>query len=724
MLPNTRELQILGSEERRLSAQGNVGWELDCRRWGQVGFWEKDPQDTDIEWWKEVFRRTRIDAVVLNAGPGITFYPSKLRIRRSRFLGERDFFGEFVAAARSLGIRVMARIDSWGLQPEIYHDHPDWAMVDPAGEPMVYRTSEMLASCPASPYLWEFIPEVLREVLRTYEVDGIFDRGGAQLPNLPLCHCLHCQRRFRTDTALSLPTGVDWDDHRYRQWLQWRYKLSADLWEHLDQVVRSVKPWAFWQGSLPGHDLDHFPVGGPGWQRIQGRAAQFNLDHQGRDLDVPPTRAGEMLKLLRVVAGDKPAIGIFAAWYAIGSDVKRACARPSADMALWMAETVACGVRPWWHSVGASNTDRRWLPEVERFYQWHAANQEYLLGKRESTAQVAMVFSRRTLDYYGRDSKEDRVCDAQHGMYHALLRERIAFDWLHEDWLTDSDRIGRYRVLVLANTACLSDAQCGAISEFARKGGSVIATFETSLYDEWGTPREDYGLSEILGVHRTGRVRGPLGQVYQLLRQVDHPILSGIGDTDHIPFNGSLSPVDWGSDTQVLATLVPKSPSQPPETTWPPFWQAAAPTLLAREVGGSRVVYFPGDTDRQVWRHNFVDMYRLLGKAARWALGVPQTVEVKGPGLLDVHPFNAQGAVVVHMVNIGQHGMWKAPVYEILPLPEQTVLVQVPDGVTPGGEARFLVSGGNPRVDIDHGSASITVPGITGAHEVLVLPVG
>jgi hypothetical protein len=66
-----------------------------------------------------------------------------------------------------------------------------------------------------------------------------------------------------------------------------------------------------------------------------------------------------------------------------------------------------------------------------------------------------------------------------------------------------------------------------------RRGGSLLATFESSLYDEWGVPRKDFGLAELLGVSWKGKREGPMQNSYLGLNPDPttgkfHPVLAGL----------------------------------------------------------------------------------------------------------------------------------------------------------------------------------------------------
>jgi hypothetical protein len=51
----------------------------------------------------------------------------------------------------------------------------------------------------------------------------------------------------------------------------------------------------------------------------------------------------------------------------------------------------------------------------------------------------------------------------------------------------------------LANTACLSDAQCGMLRDYVNGGGTLVATHLSSIADQHGKMRANYGLADLFG---------------------------------------------------------------------------------------------------------------------------------------------------------------------------------------------------------------------------------
>ena len=221
------------------------------------------------------------------------------------------------------------------------------------------------------------------------------------------------------------------------------------------------------------------------------------------------------------------------------------------------------------------------------------------LRNEENLARVAMVYSQQTGTYYGGQQKARRVGDHELGMYQALIEARIPFEMVH-DRMLEPDKIDRFKLLILPNVAALSDAQCDQLRQYVKRGGSILATFETSLYDEWGKRRPNFGLSDLFGVNFSGHVERDIKNSYMRIEtQTRHPILRGLENAGRIintVQRVEVKPIEPVKDAPL--TRIPSYPDLPMEEVYPRVPKTDVPEVYLRELGSSRIVYFPGDIDR------------------------------------------------------------------------------------------------------------------------------
>ena len=269
-------------------------------------------------------------------------------------------------------------------------------------------------------------------------------------------------------------------------------------------------------------------------------------------------------------------------------------ARRPAEATLWLAASAAGGTAPVYHWLGGSPEDNRWRETGRAFYQWMASHQRHFRNTR-SLAEIAVVYSQRTLCFYSGASRQggrsDRA-DFFQGLYYPLLETRIPFDFVHEDDL-GPETLARYRALLLPNVALMGDRQCGQIRDYVRRGGSLLATFETSLYNEWGDPRPDFGIGDVLGVNKTGSTQGPLGNSYARVEVPGHPLLGGIGPTPVLPGAVYRVPVRAPGAGRPVLTYVPPYPSHPPEMVYPRVLATDEPAVVMRQNGGGPCALLP-----------------------------------------------------------------------------------------------------------------------------------
>jgi hypothetical protein len=728
-----------------ISSQGSSAaavpppWYRRALRWGQTNITERDPVRYDIAWWREYWKRTRVQGVIINAGGIIAYYPSKYPLqRRAEFLGGRDLYGELCRAAHQDGLFVLARMDSNRTAEDFYRAHPDWFTRDSNGEP--YRTGDRYVTCVNSPYYEEYLPAVLREVIERSHPEGITDNSWSGLSRDSICYCLNCVKRFKARTGAAIPRKKDWDDPVYREWIKWNYARRLEIWDLNNRVTKAAGGpdclWIGMNGGSPGSQSRAFRD----YKEICRRAEIIMCDHQARSDSTGFQHNGESGKLIHGLLGWDKLIPESMAMYQAGRTPFRVSSKPAAEARMWMLEGFAGGIQPWWHHIGAYHEDRRMYRTAEPVMRWHEAHQEFLVN-RLPVATVGVVWSQQNTDFYGRDDAEELVDLPHRGITHALIRARIPFLPVHADHL---ERDGpSLKLIILPNVGAMSEAQCAAVRRFVERGGSLLATGASSMYDESGQPRKDFALADLFGAHKVAhpaqnrlpgshhtylrltpelraQVWGPKAGDEPAIEGQRHPVLRGFDETDILPFGGWLDSLRTDPGVSVPLTFVPPFPVYPPETAWMREPKTDIPALILRELGnGSRIAYLPADLDRRFAKDNLPDHGNLLANLVRWSSSDAIPLQVEGRGLIDCHLYRQADRLILHLVNLTSAGTWRAAIDELIPVGPFHVRVRLPADIS-GHGVRSLVSSLRAETALSHGWAAFDVKSVLD-HEVVVI---
>jgi len=698
------------------SATTTASWYDRPMRWAQLTLVEDDPGKYDPAFWLDYFRRTHSDAACLSAGGCVAYYPTKIPLHyRSKYLGDRDSFGELVTGCRKLGMNVIARTDPHAAHQDVYDAHPDWIAVDAQGNKRKHWADpELWVTCALGPYNFDFMTGVTREIVSMYQVDGIFSNRWA---GSGMCYCEHCRANFKTFSSLELPRTTNPQDPARKQYIVWHQQRLFELWRLWDAEIKKVNPNASYIANAGGGALSDLDM-----KTIGELAPILFADRQARHGVMPPWSNGKNGKEYGSTMGRKPIGGIFS----VGVEEQyrwKDSVQTADEIRMWVADGIAHNLRPWFTKFNGKIADPRWLKVVEDLYGWHYKNDRYLRNEK-SLARVAMIYSQQTAAFYGGDQARAKVEDHALGFYQALVEARVPFDMVHDRTL-EAEHISRYRTLILPNIAALSTEQCSQLKAFVEGGGGLIATHETSLYDEWGVRRSDFGLAGLFGASFDGKIDTNVHNSYlNIEKDPDsgrfHPLVHGLEDANRI-----INAVNWvhvkptAESRYSPLTLVPSYPDLPMEEVFPRIPRTNTPGVFAREVGRGRVVYFPFDLDRTFWEVLAADHGQLLRNAVAWASNEEQPLVVTGRGVIDVSLWMQKSSMTAHLVNLTNPMMMKGPVREIIPVPAQQVRIRIPDGRRVAG-MRFLVNAKTPAYRQAANVLSVDVPTIE-LHEVIAL---
>lgn len=682
------------------------GWFDKPMRWAQLVFVEDDPGQFDAQFWLDYFRRTHSDAACLAGGGYMAFYPTKIPLhRRSRFLGDRDPFGDMVAGCRKLGMHVIARTDPHAAHREMAEAHPDWIAVDAQGaRRRHWANPELWVTCALGPMNFEFMTEVTKEIVRLYGVDGVFSNRWAGHGQ---CFCEHCRRNFKQASGFDLPRSNDPRDPARRAYLVWHEQRLFELWRLWDSEIRKINPNARFIANSGGGALSELDM------KTAGELSDILFaDRQARRGLMPPWANGKNGKEYRAGLGMKPIGGIFSVGVEEPYRWKDSVQDPL-EIKLWAIDGIANGLRPWFAKFNGKPFDRRWFQPVEELYNWHFENEKYLRNT-ENLARVAMVFSQQTARFYGGEQARAKVEDAINGMYQALIESRVPFEMVHDRKL---DQAGRFDVLILPNIAALSDAQCAQVRDYVQRGGSLIATHETSLYDEWGARRSDFGLADVFGAKFEGQIDARMQNSY-LNVHLPHPLVNGFEMAPRI-INGTARVHTRRTRGESPLTLVPPYPDLPMEDVYPRVPRTDIPGVHVNEFGRGRVVYFPWDIDRTFWEVLSKDHLKLIRNAVEWTTRGQSPVVVTGAGVFDVTIWKQRASVAVHIVNLTNPMMMKGPIREVFPVGPVTARIELPEGLA-ARAVSLRVSRREPAVRREGRVVTVDVPSIE-MHELIAL---
>jgi hypothetical protein len=280
------------------------------------------------------------------------------------------------------------------------------------------------------------------------------------------------------------------------------------------------------------------------------------------------------------------------------------------------------------------------------------------------------------------------------GVFRVGLEDHLPITLITDQDLTAA-RLKPYKALILPNAAALSNAQIATIREFVQNGGGLVATCETSLFDELGHPRPNFALSDLFGVDYQGRPAAPnkraaldanfaivVNDAYWANRQGAAEMRWGAGDlqTSDLISDPRLKFITNGVQASFKGPMVLMSDPRPPmkrAMLMFPEGKDPVPCVSMGEQGPGRVVYMAAGFDAANYSYGYPYERVLFSQAIKWVARTPPPVAVEAPMCIQNTVFRQKDAagerLVVHLCNglntTSDHGLPEVDV----PLREEAV---------------------------------------------------
>ncbi len=595
----------------------------------------------------------------------------------SRMAGKKneDYMARYMPEAKKQGLRVMIYFNVHWYTREFGEKHRDWLQTKEDGTPLagVYTTGTDF--CVNSPWR-EWVFQILRD-LCAYPIDGIFFDGPIFFPET--CYCRYCQEKYKQLHGTALPSKKERRGPAAQELLMFQAGSLTEFLRDSRKILKAVNPEiAFYMnggergGNWATARLNRMLIQE---QDILGSEGGFI----GGDLNrVPIWKPGVTARLLESQSAGKPRVIFSAAAHKSWTF----SILPEPELRLLYAGTIANAAGVWfgmWPEE-LELPEMSALVEMNRFLK---KNNAYYQNTK-SEAKVALVWSDTSANFYsGSDAQLlelERVPQRSEvgnlngefsGFAHALIRSQIPFDVIDDQSLLEGN-LGKYRAVLLPNVACMSDRVASRLQEYVREGGNLVATFETSLYDETGNRRKDMALAEVLGVSSNNHIVGPKRWDFMKARG-KNPLTDHL-HRDLIPspfYHLQVKPVGGEVLLQFTKPLTGVYDGIPVLSD--------DPAMVERRFGKGRVVYFPGDMGNGIQNFHLGEFYDLLSQAVRRMAPSPVVLE-NAPASIEMVLRSQQDGkrLLLHLINFT--GEMVRPIRRIVPLQNLRISMQSSGG--------------------------------------------
>ncbi|RLG76633.1 MAG: hypothetical protein DRO23_00345 [Thermoprotei archaeon] len=570
---------------------------------------------------------------------------------------------ELVKLASENNIKVVIMV-AHTANKHMYEEHPEWVQVNVKGEPVILehvpfgvaiKHPQWPLLCLNSPYM-SYLEQEVKEaisIIKPYAV--LLDSFRYQPDYQKACYCKYCREKFRKETGYDLPEEENWESREWKEAWKWRYKVVLESMRKLWKIAKEAKKDIVFM-------YNNHPAGWSGRaNKVLEEARDIidavfaecsEADHQ------PPGFISEMVRLTKAMSGGKP---IWASRNAFHMYRTVTSTTPLA-VKQGLREAFIAGGSPWILFFSSTLTqDARIMDAVSEVYSEIEKLEDYM-EYAEPLKYVGIIASNNTRDWYGRDNPASYV-DETRGFYYALIHKHIPVEFVTDKDLENYERLKDYKLLILANNACISDKALDNIRKYVKNKGKLIVTYQATILNEEGIERGDFGLSDIMGFHYEGLFETPWS--YTVIEKED--LLSkGVPKTillGDMSYTFRKTRVEHGlgnharlrvesDEVEVVAKVALPLAVYGYEYTLgrspPPIGPLTEEPSIVRSFS---LVYFSFQLGRHYWRLGLPEYSGLIANSIKYLVSERPVIEVEAPETIEASVFKGKDYYIVHLLN-------------------------------------------------------------------------
>lgn len=625
------------------SANAQQYWYLKPLRIMHTVLREIDAKNYDAGAVVDYLKKGKYNTLCVNAGGIVDFFQNPLPAANiNKIMGSRDILKEITEACKKEGIKVIARIDFRGAEEHVYNKFPGWFKKDPEGNPVktTYTIVPLYESCYTGNYRNEYANAYVSYVLKNFSVDGIWHNA----PGVEgACYCEKCKASYKAKTGRSVPILARATDEELDSYMSWKAEAADQCMNRIKKTVKSF-------GNDKAYTAEVFSLYNVG-QRIN---SGIDLDSARKHFDILVSVAfltqnarghffpyenlnygSTIIKFLKSMVPEKEAVVM----YGGNGTTHRMVIDPQKDLKIWLWQILSAGGRFWncyFSNVPTQTHDNRNAFNETEVYEF-VKNNEKVLEQHVPVANIGIYYSRATrISYQKKSVEDDQFGDDIRGMESVLMENHIPHDFIPDDQLI-KERLEKYKVVLLPNTRCMSDKEVGLLKDYVKNGGNLVATYCSSLFDEDGKERKDFGLAGVFGANYAGKRENTRRDNYQFILDRHHPLVAPDSEQTELLFNAGFTaltkPVPGAN---VICTWVPTIPNQPPDKSWVAKFSTEFPTVVENKYGKGKVFYFANQPDLLSYKVGHQDPRNLLLRSIRNLAGGTIPIETNAPASVNI----------------------------------------------------------------------------------------
>lgn len=560
------------------------------------------------------------------------------------------------------GIRNVIYVNVHWCGDSLAKAHPDWVQrdVERKALPSGYGTGELF--CVNSGFI-DWTKRLITD-LAAYDIDGIFLDG--PFFSYKACFCDACRRKFKGRYGYELDGSVFEEQKKYIDYTSFKKDCVAEFVMVCRDALKSVKPEAIIYMNGIQLNADKYCSRDNNltikYQDFLGAEGGFLYNNLRETSFLKP---GMTAKLIETQADGKPTVVFIAGRW---SPWVRTLLTPPES---WIvhAEAVANGANTW-YGIHAENNRDETMKEIRAINKFLDKNEQYY-ADTYSLAETAILWSNKTANFYQSSAlktdftrehsgdidklKSDAASDFE-GWYEMLSRNHEIFDII-DDYALVNKSMAKYKTLVIPNVSCMSAMDAEKIREFVRAGGSIISTYDTSMFDELGQELDEPRLKDVFGISAIhGREELPHDHI-----KVEKNILTNGIIQSFMPSTGLYLKVVPQNGTE--SYLVYREKQQSVYSNIMPATKY--PVAVINRYGKGTSIYFTGNLGFGYYRYQIPE-FKAMARNALRLVSAPK-VELSGKiDSIDVS-LRSNGKVnILHVINYT--GAMTRPVEEIVVL--------------------------------------------------------